>query len=97
MARDWRHGWLFFATVGTLVLGFLLEVRKNRAAMYFNVGFYAAYVLLLIPGLVEFFRNKLEAEAVLYMVVFGKSALVILVVNYLLYRNRRQARRERHA
>ena len=94
--RDWRHGWLFFATVGILVIGFLLDIAEKRVAMYVNVGFYVAYVLLLTPGLIAFLRNKLEPEAAIYLSAIGQSALMILIVNFLLYRSPRRIRPERH-
>ncbi len=89
--RDWRHGWLFFVTLAVLVLGFILDVVRKHTAVYVNVGFYLAYLLLLfISGLVAFFRDQLEPDGLLYVILFGQSALAIMAVNYLLYRDRRR-------
>jgi hypothetical protein len=94
--RDWRHSWLFFATVGILVLGLLLEIAEKQAAAFLNVGFYVVYLLRLTPSLIAVLRNKLESEAVIYLSALGQSALLILIVNYLLYRSPRKVRAERH-
>jgi hypothetical protein len=83
---DWRHGWLFLAVVVILAVGIVLEVAKSRLAKWVNVGFYVVYLLLLCPSLVAVLRNNAEPEAVMYVSAFGGTALVILVVNYLLYR-----------
>ena len=95
--RDWRHGWLLFLTLTVITLGFVLEVARQKAAAWCNVGFYAAYVLFLsADSLVAFLRHELEPEAVLYLVAFGGSALIILVINFLLYRRWRGAKSEQN-
>jgi hypothetical protein len=83
--RDWRHSWLFLPIVGILVTGFALDLLRPKVAAYLNVGLYAFYVLWWIPGLMSAVRGKAEPEGVAYMIAFGGSAVVILVVNSLLY------------
>jgi len=83
---DWRHGWLFFAVLVILTLGIVLEIAKSRWAKWLNVEFYVAHLLLLCPSLIAILRNDAEPEAVMYVSAFGGTALVTLVVNYLLYR-----------
>jgi hypothetical protein len=68
-----------------LTTGFILEIAEKRAAVYINVGFYAAYVLLLLTNVVALFRGTIEPEAVLYITAFGGAALVTLTINCLLY------------
>lgn len=84
--RSWRsYAWVFVAFVW-LGAGIAVEIFGSRFAKYLNLGFFGAFVLLLVPGLVAVFRGKAEPEAVAYIVVFGGSALLILVIDYLLYR-----------
>ena len=88
--RDWRHSWLFFAIVVILLCGLVLDLAQNKAAVYVNVGFYIIYILLWLPGVAAVLRGTAEPEAVAYMIAFGGSALITLVVNALLYRNWRR-------
>jgi hypothetical protein len=83
---DWRHGCLFFTVLVILTLGIVLEIAKSRWAKWVNVEFYVVYLLLLCPSLIAILRNNTEPEAVMYVSAFGGTALVILIVNYLLYR-----------
>jgi len=85
--RDWRHSWLFFASAGVLGVGFLFELLGKRSAMYLNVGFYAAYILLWIPSAIALFRGGVQPEGVGYMIAFGGSALVTLAMDILVYRH----------
>lgn len=85
--RNWRHPWLFPRIILILRVGLVLEIAGNKTAVYMNVGFYPAYILIWIPGLIALLRGNTEAESVGYLVAFVGSALMILAVNLLLYRN----------
>ena len=94
---DWSHSWLLFVTIIVLALGFVLEAGKKKAAGWLNVGFYAAYVLMLcVEALIGFFQHRLEPEAVFYLLRFGESAMIILVIDYLFYRGSEGAKSRQH-
>jgi hypothetical protein len=84
--HEWRQNLFFFASSAVLLAGFLLELLGKESAKYLNVGFYVLYLLIWLPSLVALFFGGVEPEGVPYVVAFGGSALVILTVNYLLYR-----------
>jgi len=87
IGRECRQSLLLLAVFSVLVAGLFLEIIHIKpAAAYVNVGFYIAYALWWVPALVTLLRGGSEPGALPFIVVFGGSALIILVVNMVLYR-----------
>ncbi len=83
-----NHPSPFVQTV-TLLAGILLEIRSSRAAKYVNLGVYSVLCLFWCIALLSLIGNKdAETHAVVlgYGLPFGGSSFVILISDYLLYR-----------
>jgi hypothetical protein len=74
--RSWRLDPGVFIACVWLAAGIGLEIFDLRFAKYVNLGFFAIFMLLLLPGFAAAFRGKAEPEAVTYMIAFRRIGSV---------------------